>query len=384
MNKLILKAAALSILGLSIILPSLYAANSSVIFKDQVAVIMYHHVDDEAKSSGTVTTQLFKDQLSLLKNKGYQFITLQQFKEFMQGASVPHNAVLVTFDDGYESFYTNAYPILKSMRIPAVNFVITGDLEDPLASYIPSMSRDEIIEMTSDTNFIDLQCHTNSMHQKLPDDSAMLVGRIITNGTKETEDEYKQRVLSDTGQCVSKLSELYPEPIDSYAYPFGIYDKLSSQYIQQAGMRFAFTIVPEMATRDLEPLQIPRINAGNSAISPEGLETSIRRRVVATNHPFNEVPLMDTMSQLGGKASLTNKNQIQIQYQNTTWVGSVNSQKLTSLTGGKTINLQKPLYMKNNVVYIGLKDLETAIGVQIVYNPTVQSFSVRQTPVIKK
>ncbi len=43
----------------------------------------------------------------------------------MEGATVPSNAVLVTFDDGYQSFYTAAYPILKSLRIPAVNFVIT-------------------------------------------------------------------------------------------------------------------------------------------------------------------------------------------------------------------------------------------------------------------
>ncbi|TDG00743.1 polysaccharide deacetylase family protein [Paenibacillus piri] len=383
MSKLVIKAIILSVIGLCIVIPSLYAAKSSVIYKDQVAVIMYHHVDDEAKSSGTVTTKLFQDQLALLKNKGYQFITLKQFKEFMTGASVPNNAVLVTFDDGYESFYTNAYPILKSMRIPAVNFVITGDLEDPLASYIPSMSRDEIIEMTNDTNFIDLQCHTNGMHQKLPDDKAMLVGRIVTNGIKETEEQYKQRIVNDTAQCVSKLSELYPEPIDTYAYPFGIYDKLSVQYIGQGGMKFAFTIVPEMATRDLDPFQIPRINAGNPAITPEGLENSIKRRVVATNHPFNEVDLTDTMSQLGGKAALSG-NQVQIQYQNVHWTGTINSQNLTALPGGKAIHLQKPLILKNKKVYIGLNDLETVLGVQLVYNPNSQSFSVRQTPVVKK
>ncbi|MDF2961003.1 MAG: polysaccharide deacetylase [Paenibacillus sp.] len=384
MNRLIFKAVALTLIGLSIIIPSLNAAKTTTIYKDQVAVIMYHHVDDEAKSSGTVTTRLFKDQLTHLKNKGYQFITLKQFKQFMQGSSVPNNAVLVTFDDGYQSFYTNAYPILKSMRIPAVNFVITADMENPLASYIPSMSRDHIIEMTQDTDFIDLQCHTNNMHGKLPDDKAILVGRVITNGVKETEDEYKQRIVSDTQACVTKLSGLYAGPIDSYAYPFGIYDRQSSQYIEEGGMRFAFTIVPEMATRDLDPLQIPRINAGNSAISPEGLEHSIKRRVVATKHPYEEIELIDAVSQLGGKASLDKSGQVQIQYLNTRWTGAVNSQKLTSLTGSQAIHLQKPLYLKNNKVYIGLKDLENAVGVQIVYNPNVQGFSVRQTPAVKK
>lgn len=384
MNKLTIKAAVLSLLGLSLLIPSLNAAKSNVLFKDQVAVIMYHHIDDDAKSPGTITTKLFQDQLALLKKKGYQFITLRQFKDYMQGATVPNNAVLVTFDDGYESFYVNAYPVLKSMRIPAVNFVITNDLENPLASYIPSMSRDDIIEMTSDTNFIDAQCHTNNFHYKLSDGNAALIGRMTNNGKKETDDEYKQRVISDTQACIAKLSELYPEPIDSYAYPYGIYDKPSMDYIRQGGIKYAFTVLPEMATRDLDPMQLPRINAGNSAITPEGLDNSIMRRVVAINQPYQEVPLIETLNQLGGKASVSGTSQVSIQYQNIRWNGTLNSQKLSSAAGDRTITLQKPFYQKNNKIYIALKDLETAIGSQIVYNPNVQSFSVQQTPTAKK
>ncbi|MFE5318828.1 polysaccharide deacetylase family protein [Paenibacillus sp. NPDC056579] len=381
MSKLVTKALALCILGLTVILPSLQAAKTNVLYKDQVAVIMYHHVDDDAKSGGTITTKLFEDQLTYLKSKGYQFITLRQFKDFMQGASVPHNAVLVTFDDGYESFYINAYPILKSMRIPAVNFVITNDLENPLASYIPSLSRDEIVEMTSDTNFIDAQCHTNNFHYKLPDGSPALIGRMVTNGKKETDEEYKQRVIGDTQACVAKLSELYPEPIDSYAYPFGYFDARAIDYVGQGGMKYAFTIVPEMATRDIDPMQIPRINAGNSMITPEVLHNSILRRIVAASNPSAEVPLAETLSQLGGKATVSG-GAVTILYGSAQWQGKVNGAGLTN--GTATVTLQKPLYTKNNKVLIGIKDLETVIGAQIVYNPTVQSYAVRQSPAVKK
>ncbi|TBL75029.1 polysaccharide deacetylase family protein [Paenibacillus thalictri] len=381
MIKIIWKAVLLCIIGVGVLVPTLSAAKTNVMYKDQVAVIMYHHIDDYAQSSGTITTKLFNDQLVYLRNKGYQFITLNQFKEFMAGSSVPHNAVLVTFDDGYESFYINAYPILKAMRIPAVNFVITGDLENPLASYIPSLSKDEIVEMTNDTNFIDTQCHTNAFHNKFPDGSAMLVGRMLVNGSPETPDQYKQRVVKDTQACVSKLSELYDEPIDSYAYPYGIYDKTALTYIMQGGMKYAFTILPEMATRRLDPMQIPRINAGNSAITPEGLHNSIMRRVVATDHPYQEVELGVVMPQLGGKASMDKEGNISIQYQNKVWTGKANSQKLVS--AGNTLTLIKPLTIKNNKFMIGFDDLQNTLGVPLVYNPNVQSFSVQQTPVVK-
>ncbi|UUZ93350.1 polysaccharide deacetylase family protein [Paenibacillus sp. P25] len=383
MRKLLPKAATLTLLGLCLLLPSLNAAKSPFLYKDQVAVIMYHHIDDDAKSSGTITTKLFKDQLNYLLAKGYQFITLNQFKAFMKGAAVPSNAVLVTFDDGYESFYTNAYPVLKELRIPSVNFVITGDLENPLASYVPSMSRDEIIEMTSDTNFIDAQCHTNDFHYKAPDGNAALLGRMTLNGKREDDAEYKQRVVSDTQACVAKLSELYSEPVDSYAYPYGIYDKTAVSYVQEGGIRYAFTVVPEMATRQMDPMQLPRINAGNSAITPEGLQNSIQRRIVALTPLPGEVPLADTLSQLGGRAASEAGGKVTLQYQQSVWTGAVGGARLTS-PDGKVLELQKPLYLKSKKIFIVLKDLEQAIGAHIVYNPSVQSFSVQQTPLAAK
>ncbi|MCZ8513408.1 polysaccharide deacetylase family protein [Paenibacillus filicis] len=383
MNKLLAKASALTLLGLCLLLPSLQAAKTAVMYKDQVAVIVYHHIDDDAKSGGTITTKLFKDQLQYLKGKGYQFITLKQFKAFMNGSMVPNNAVLVTFDDGYESFYTNAYPVLKSMRIPAVNFIITGDLDNPLASYIPSMSRDEIIEMTSDTNFIDAQCHTNSFHYKLADGNAALIGRMTTDGRKETDEEYKRRVASDTKACISKLSELYPEDIDSYAYPYGIFDKNAVGYIQQEGIKFAFTVVPEMTTRQLDPMQLPRINAGSSFITPEGLHNAIQRRIVSLAPPAGDVPLAETMIQLGGNAVISADGKVTIQYQQLSWIGASGSSKLTA-ADGRTLTLSKPLSGKGKQILIALQDLEQAIGFGIVYNPSVQSFSVQQTPSVRR
>jgi peptidoglycan/xylan/chitin deacetylase (PgdA/CDA1 family) len=381
MFKLISRTILIIIAGLSILVPSLSAEKSKVMYQDQVAVIMYHHIDDYAKSSGTITTQLFKNQLSYLKSKGYQFITLKEFKQFMEGASVPSNAVLVTFDDGYKSFYDNAYPILKSMHIPAVNFVITGDLENPLATNVPSMSREQIVEMTHDTNFIDAQCHSDRLHQRLPDGNAALIGRLMTNGEPETEEQYKQRVVADTQACMAKLRELYPGPVDSYAYPYGIYDTASKNYLHQAGIKYAFTIVPEMATRQIDPMQIPRINAGNSAITPEGLHNSILRRVVAVKHPVRDVKLAAVMQQLGGIATMDKENNVVIQYQNKTWTGKINSQQMMS--GNEIIRLQKPLLLKNKRVIIGFEDLQNVLGVQLVYNPNVRIFSVRQTPVVK-
>ncbi|MCD1258916.1 polysaccharide deacetylase family protein [Paenibacillus athensensis] len=267
----------LGIITLTLLLSPLQArpANTTS-YRDQVAVLMYHHIHDKDESSSTITSALFRSQLRMLKDNGYRFLTLAEFESFMQGAPVPDNAVLVTFDDGYQSFYTAAYPILRELGVPAVNFVITMNLANPLGSYIPSLSGDEIREMTQAGVGIDVGCHTDALHYKLPSGKAALVGRLSAG---ETDDAYKQRVAGDATACRQKLAALTTQPLDAYAYPYGIASPLAAQLVQNAGFRYAFTITPEMATRRADPLHIPRINAGSPNISPEELHRSIQRRI---------------------------------------------------------------------------------------------------------
>jgi hypothetical protein len=277
----LIKTGMLFIIGLSLILFALNLYKPDVVYKDQLAVIMYHHIYDQDTSSSTITTKLFRDQLTLLKSKGYHFINLQQMKDFLNGAPIPENAVLVTFDDGYESFYNNAYPILKELAIPAVNFIITGSLEHPQQDIPKKMSRDQIKAMLSDSNLIEVQCHTDSLHNKNLQGKALLVGHLTPNGKPETDEQFNQRIISDTQTCLSKLKPLSPAPIDTFAYPYGIYSQEASVDIHKAGIEYAFTILTKMTTRQADHLSIPRINAGSPNISPDALEKSIQRSIIA-------------------------------------------------------------------------------------------------------
>lgn len=247
-------------------------------FKNQLAVIMYHHVDDKDVSPNTITKKLFKDQLANLLIKGYHFVTLDEAKEFLQGGKISNKAVLVTFDDGYESFYKNAYPILKTLNIPAVNFVITNTLLNPKVN-LPKLSPEEIKSMMSDSSLIEVQCHTDSLHVKASSNKTLLVTRLTDKGKEETDAQYFSRVSNDTKVCIKKLEPLNRGVIDSFAYPFGILSKEAIEAIKDSGIKYAFTINPRMTTRETDPMRIPRINAGGPEITSEKLEASIERFV---------------------------------------------------------------------------------------------------------
>ncbi|WP_081824379.1 polysaccharide deacetylase family protein [Paenibacillus sp. UNC451MF] len=260
----------------------------SYTYKDQVAVLAYHHLSHDEQSNVTITPQLFREQLSFLRQKGYEFITLEQFKQFIDGASVPKKAVLITFDDGYESFYTHGYPVLKEMGIPAVNFVVTKDLHDPKTSPLPSMSNEEIRQMAVETDGIDFQCHSHDMHAKI-NGNPLLTSLLHINGNPESPEEYRQRVLKDTNFCISNLHGLHSEKVDAYAYPYGMYHQEASELIRQSGIEYAFTVVSRMAVRHDDRMQIPRINAGNPSITPESLHQTIMRRAIARKLPVTKL-----------------------------------------------------------------------------------------------
>ncbi|MCY9667109.1 polysaccharide deacetylase family protein [Paenibacillus alginolyticus] len=378
MYKRIAVSILVSLIGLTLLLTPLQAKRSGdIYYQDQVAVLMYHHVHDKDTSSSTITSSLFQNQLQTLLSKGYHFISLEEFKQYMEGATVPSNAVLVTFDDGYQSFYTSAYPILKSLRIPAVNFVITNDLTNPLGSYIPSMSKEQISEMTHATNFIDIGCHTNNLHHKLPSGEAALVGRLDA----ESDDAYKQRVFKDTQACIGKLAGLTDAPLDTMAYPFGITSPAATELVAKAGIRYAFTISPEMATRSADRLLIPRINAGSPGISPELLHRSIQRRVLAQpgSTPLR-VDAAAAAAQLGGSASAEG-GVLRLRLGQEAFTLQVNAAKATR--GNARVTLQQPVLREHGLVTIALDDLSALIGQPLVYTPATGKVAVRVTPSVK-
>ncbi|MFD0694816.1 polysaccharide deacetylase family protein [Paenibacillus sp. GCM10027628] len=270
--------------------PSLVRAND-VIYSNQVTVLVYHHIDDEMQGGVTISTKLFIDQLNSLQRKGYHFISLDQFKQFMakgsKQGSIPDNAILITFDDGYRSFYTNAFPVLKRMNIPAVNFVITKDLNDPMGSPIPSLSPDEIVQMRKEFPSIDFQGHSDSLHA-MSDGKPLLTNKIIKDGVMESDEQFKARIVADTKNCMRKLHDLNgSQTVDAYAYPFGSFDNQTMELLNQTGIQYGFTTKAGIVSKQTDPMQIPRINAGSPYVKAHSINNLIKQALRHQLQPIN-------------------------------------------------------------------------------------------------
>ena len=75
---------------------------------NRVPILMYHSIMDNDEQS--VSVQSFKKQMNLMKTMGYQTIKFNELKDDNK------KKFIITFDDGYENIFLNAFPILKQLN----------------------------------------------------------------------------------------------------------------------------------------------------------------------------------------------------------------------------------------------------------------------------
>jgi len=95
-----------------------------------LTVLTYHRVSDSDGYFDDVISakpKAFAEQMKYV-HKHCTVIDFNDLKEMVDGKSLPKNAVIITFDDGYLDNYTNAYPVLKKYNLKATISLITGYL----------------------------------------------------------------------------------------------------------------------------------------------------------------------------------------------------------------------------------------------------------------
>jgi len=91
----------------------------------KASILMYHSVEN-GNSFLTIRPQTLEKQIKYLKQKNFTIVRLSELVECLKSGKSVAGMVVITFDDGYENFYYNAWPILKRYNVPATIFVPTS------------------------------------------------------------------------------------------------------------------------------------------------------------------------------------------------------------------------------------------------------------------
>lgn len=94
--------------------------------KKSIPILMYHAIE-ESSSAITVSARLFSWQMSWLQAQKCQVLTLSEIAHLIaKGDGFPERSVVLTFDDGFLSQYTEAFPILRHYGFPATIYLVSG------------------------------------------------------------------------------------------------------------------------------------------------------------------------------------------------------------------------------------------------------------------
>lgn len=213
--------------------------------KDKVAVLTFHNVvnGEVDLNSVDISVEKFEKYIKYLHDHNYKTLTMDEFYEWKtNGKDIPRKSVLITFDDGWRNFYTEAMPILQKYDMKASVFVIWKYFEN---------CTNEDIDMCAYMDFEDI----NDIIENYP--NIEILSHSYDLHIKEFANSDDYEMYTNDMQIVKYLSE---KNIEYYAYPFGDRNENYIKALKDNEFKLAFTFGPyDFAKKDNDNFQIPRI-----------------------------------------------------------------------------------------------------------------------------
>ena len=212
----------------------------------RLPILMYHHFAEKTNPVTTVTPEQFREQLTALKEAGYQTVTVRQVIDYAEsGAPLPDKPILITIDDGYTSNLTEAAPILEELGMCATVFVIginEGEEISPHSGQPMKPSRFSYEEALPwvEKGVLDVQSHTYDMHQRIEYGYRDRDGVLRKDG--ESHQEYRQALLEDARMAFARREGRgLPTELVALAYPYGFFSMEADGIFREAGYRLTVT-----------------------------------------------------------------------------------------------------------------------------------------------
>jgi peptidoglycan/xylan/chitin deacetylase (PgdA/CDA1 family) len=198
-----------------------------------IPILMYHFFYDESekgKDNNWVKISDFEEQMKYLVRNDYYFPTWEELEEYIDGRrELPEKSVIITVDDGDESFLNLAIPIIEKYNVKVTSFVITGWNGD----WVVQKYKSDKVKFGS---------HSHDMHKAGKDGK----GKFLSVSNKEGLEDVKKSkdIINDTL---------------TFCYPFGHYNSLTKKILKEAGYKIAVTTKSGKVYPGMDKYELPRV-----------------------------------------------------------------------------------------------------------------------------
>ncbi len=215
--------------------------------------LCYHAVPLKAApgDSYSIPQKKFVEQMEYLRAHGYHPVSFDDVVKAHNGEKeLPEKAVLLTFDDGYISYYDFVVPVLEELGYPSVLAVVGTFIENAATKGLPEplMTWEQIKELSSH-RLVEVVSHTYNMHQGIqynPQGNVAAAASVVAfdPATKayETEEEYRARLKADfISQKIIFKEKLGFAPRVT-VWPYGRFNRISVDVAKKTGIESTFAL----------------------------------------------------------------------------------------------------------------------------------------------
>jgi peptidoglycan/xylan/chitin deacetylase (PgdA/CDA1 family) len=202
-----------------------------------IPVLCYHDINSNKGSDLSLDTDAFKAEMKYLKDNGYFTLTMDEFYSYIKdGKEIPEKSVVLTFDNGYSSNYSNVFPVLKELNFKATIFVLNDSINT--ANYL---SADQIKELS---NYgLDIAVH-------IGDDSN--ISKLSLDKQLSTLKQSKQSLEGLINKGTNYISFGYSSPSPN-----------TKKAAEQAGFKMAFNLQNLLADKKDNLYNLDRFYVGS-------------------------------------------------------------------------------------------------------------------------
>lgn len=215
--------------------------------KPVTRILVFHEISNES-------LKYFEDNLRFLV-KNTNVVSLDDFFEGKLASKITN--IIITFDDGFQNWITNAIPVLKKLRLPATFFVTSGFVGLSKAA-AAEFNKTRLHRLSEENQEIESLC-SEDLNRMIAD------GFVIGGHTKDhsnlglyrDKNELRNEIIEDK----SRLEKMTGVVIKYFAYPRGVYNNPFvevPEVIKQAGYKGAVTTVPGLNTIRTNPYLLHR------------------------------------------------------------------------------------------------------------------------------
>lgn len=187
--------------------------------RNEIIILMYHRVNNDIKKELSVKKEYFQWQMNYLKRKNYSVLSMDEAYEKIKNSTIKGKHIVLSFDDGYEDYYHEAFPILLEYAFPSILYLVPGFIDsDKIFWWDEDLEKSDLlgwqqIKELGKNPLIGFGCHT--------------MNHMDLNTLQESELE------NELIQSKKILEERLERKVKHFSYPRGIYSSIGEKILER-------------------------------------------------------------------------------------------------------------------------------------------------------